>query len=127
MPKPRERSATADSSALQFRARVLHHGEIAFGPGKADLLKAIQTKGSISQAAKTLSMSYMRAWTLVNIMNNAFRDPLVMVGRGGAKGGEARLTSLGAEVLDLYEAIVKESRRATVGKWAQLRQMLKAS
>jgi molybdenum-dependent DNA-binding transcriptional regulator ModE len=30
-------------------------------------------------------MSYMRAWMLVKIMNDSFREPLVEVDRGGAR------------------------------------------
>ena len=39
--------------------------EIAMGPGKADLLEAIDRAGSISAAARSIGMSYRRAWMLV--------------------------------------------------------------
>jgi molybdate transport system regulatory protein len=125
VPPPRKRPAKTVEPTIQFRLRVMHRGEIALGPGKVELLRAIRAHGSIAQAAKTLEMSYMRAWTLVQVMNNAFREPLVTVDRGGAKGGEARLTDLGGEVLGLYEAMVKESRKATGRNWAKLKDRLK--
>ncbi|MGH8717510.1 MAG: winged helix-turn-helix domain-containing protein, partial [Burkholderiales bacterium] len=37
----------------------------AMGPGKADLLEAIERHGSISAAAREMGMSYRRAWMLV--------------------------------------------------------------
>ncbi len=50
------------------RIRLLVDGEIAMDPGEAELLDAILTSGSISAAAKTLDMSYRRAWLLVETM-----------------------------------------------------------
>lgn len=84
------------------RLRVLLGAAIAIGPGKADLLDAIAASGSISAAAKRMGMSYRRAWLLVDTMNGCFRGPLVASARGGAGGGGAQLTSLGAEVLARY-------------------------
>lgn len=103
----------------------MHQGEIALGPGKADLLSAIEAHGSISRAAGNLGMSYMRAWTLVKIMNQSFRGPLVEVDRGGPRGGAAHLTSLGREVLELYHALVEQSEKATRPTWTRLRGRLK--
>lgn len=44
---------------------------------KADLLEAIARTGSISQAAKSMNMSYRRAWQLVDTMNQCFETALV--------------------------------------------------
>ncbi|WP_420535706.1 winged helix-turn-helix domain-containing protein, partial [Acinetobacter pittii] len=54
---------------LKLQIRILLEQNIAFGPGKADLLEAIERTGSISQAAKSMNMSYRRAWQLVDTMN----------------------------------------------------------
>lgn len=89
----------------------LHHGEdIAFGPGKADLLEAIVATGSISSGAAKIGMSYRRAWLLVETMNRCFAEPLVSAARGGAQGGGATLTATGREVLDRYRAMQAEVR-----------------
>ena len=39
------------------------------GPGKIALLEAIRTNGSISASARSLGMSYRRAWLLVEEVN----------------------------------------------------------
>lgn len=88
------------------------------GPGKADLLERIGQTGSIAAAGRSMSMSYKRAWMLVETMNAAFREPLVESSRGGAKGGGARLTEAGAEVLSNYrklEEIMAEAGAARIG------------
>ncbi len=96
---------STEASVLQFRLRVMHRGEIALGPGKIDLLMAIQTHGSIAKGAKTLGMSYMRAWTLVKVMNGAFEEPLVERERGGPRGGTGPTHSLGSgDSGTLYQA-----------------------
>lgn len=82
--------------------RILLGAATAIGPGKADLLEAIVSEGSISGAAKRMGMSYRRAWLLVETMNACFAGPLVAAARGGSGGGGARLTELGGEVLHRY-------------------------
>lgn len=65
-----------------------------------------------------MAMSYKRAWSLVEEMNAAFRDPLVESTRGGARGGGARLTEAGGTVLASYrelEEIVAEAGRSRLG------------
>ena len=84
------------------RLRILSGSAIAIGPGKADLLEAIDETGSISAAARRMRMSYRRAWLLVRTMNDCFRGPLVEAEKGGTAGGGARLTFLGREVLAEY-------------------------
>ncbi|HJM60431.1 MAG TPA: LysR family transcriptional regulator, partial [Alphaproteobacteria bacterium] len=53
----------------KLRIRILFGPEIAVGPGKVALLKAIGKTGSISAAARELGMSYRRAWLLCDTMN----------------------------------------------------------
>lgn len=86
--------------------------EVALGPGKAELLRRVKESGSISGAARQMQMSYMRAWELIQTMNECFREPVVTTERGGSKGGGARLTTCGADALRLYEEMERESLRS---------------
>jgi molybdate transport system regulatory protein len=97
---------------VQFRVRIRRGGDIAVGPGKVDLLEAIEAMGSITGAARSLGMSYRRAWLLVDTMNRCFRAPLVEAEAGGKRGGGARLTRLGAEVIRRYRRIERDAARA---------------
>lgn len=104
-------------SDTRLRLRLLFGAEAMLGPGKADLLEAIGTEGSISAAGRRMEMSYKRAWSLVDEMNAAFRDPLVLTSRGGASGGGAEVTEAGRAVLAHYralEAVVAEAGAAEI-------------
>ena len=90
------------STRVQFRLRILHGDDIAVGPGKVDLLEAIRATGSITAAARSLGMSYRRAWLLVDTMNQCFREPVVKTASGGARGGSTVLTEVGLEVVRRY-------------------------
>jgi len=75
------------------------------GPGKIRLLEAIDRTGSISQAGRTLGMSYRRAWLLIDDMNQCFRDAVVSARPGGSQGGGAVLTEFGAELVRDYRVM----------------------
>ena len=84
------RAPRGKTPALRLRMRVVSGDTIAIGPGKVELLEAIQAQRSITAAAKSLGMSYRRAWQLVEAMNRDFATPLVTTETGGRRGGGAR-------------------------------------
>ena len=98
----------------QLRLRILFGQEIAMGPGKLNLLRAISTRGSISGAARQMNMSYRRAWLLVDTMNRCFRSPVVAASPGGKGGGGATITEFGQTVVDSYEAMEQKAVAATL-------------
>lgn len=82
------------------------------GPGKVALLERIAATGSISAAGRAIGMSYKRAWDLVDSLNRTFREPVVATRLGGAQGGGAGLTPLGAELVARYrdmEALARDA------------------
>jgi molybdate transport system regulatory protein len=87
--------------------------QIALGPGKADLLEAIASEGSISGAGRALGMSYRRAWLLVDEMNRCFADRLVETLTGGGRDRGARVTATGRAVLAAYRELEAAAERAT--------------
>jgi molybdate transport system regulatory protein len=111
---------------LRARLRVVDGGDtIILGPGKADLLEALARTGSIRDAAAELDMSYMRAWSLIRVMNERFREPLVDAVRGGSHRGGATLTPTGRSVLRLYRKMTKDSERAAAASFRELRRLLR--
>jgi molybdate transport system regulatory protein len=95
---------------MKIQARLMLDDDIAFGPGMADLLIAIQTTGSISAAAKQVGMSYRRAWLLADAMNRCFQQPLVETAKGGNQGGGTHLTPLGIAILERYQQLQNDIR-----------------
>ncbi len=91
------------------RLRVMFGPEIAVGPGKIALLRAIRRHGSISAAARQMGMSYRRAWLLVDTMNRCFREPVVVAATGGKGGGGASVTAMGDEVLARYDRMQEKA------------------
>ena len=92
-------------AVAKARIRVLFGSAFAIGPGKADLLEAIARTGSISAAARSMKMSYRRAWLLIDTMNRCFREPVVDTATGGKGGGGAQITDFGAMVLRSYRTM----------------------
>lgn len=75
------------------------------GIGRITLLEAIQKTGSINQAAKSMNMSYKKAWKLVDEMNQMLDQPLVVKAQGGKAGGGTLLTEQGVWVLEQFREI----------------------
>ena len=115
----------AKRSALSPRVRVLLGNAIGMGPGKAALLAAIERTGSISAAAREMRMSYRRAWTLVETMNQSFREPLVVSATGGAGGGGARITARGRDVLKRFRAMEEKAAQSIAHDMAEFAKLMK--
>lgn len=116
----RQRFSTPDAHP---RLRVI---AATIGPGKAQLLELVDETGSISEAARRMRMSYLRAWKLIESLNQAFRKPLVASGPGGPRGGGSRLTAAGRRVLALYRRIHRRSAAAVRRDLAALHRLLRA-
>ena len=115
------RCMAAPHHALKIKLQIYCGGEIAMGPGKADLLEAIRHNGSISAAGRALGMSYRRAWLLVDTMNRCWAEPLVATSPGAAQGSGARVTSFGETVLEHYRALQQGTTTAAGGPdWTAL-------
>lgn len=115
------------SARVRFRLRIYNDAVVAIGPGKVDLLEAIAETGSISAAARTLKMSYRRAWVLVETLNQSLNQPAVVTVTGGTRGGGAQLTEIGEEIIRHYRAIEDAAARAAADDIAVLTGLLKKS
>jgi molybdate transport system regulatory protein len=111
--------------AFQPRFRILCDEDIAIGPGKARLLRLVKETGSISEAARQMKMSYMRAWTLIRTMNVCFREPVITTKRGGEDRGGAKLTRTGERLLQLYELLETEALENTAKTRSAIKVLLK--
>lgn len=103
--------------------RVTFSDSFYIGPGRADLLALIAETGSISAAGKAMGMSYKRAWSLVQALNDGFGAPLIETSRGGSAQGGASLTEAGKVVLERYRAMQAKASAAIADDFAAISDM----
>ena len=108
-------------------ALVLGENKNSLGIGKITLLKAIQKEHSLSKAAKSINMSYRRAWLLIQELNESLLEPVLITHKGGASGGGSELTETANRIIALYEQLTCEAEAATEGTRRTLVSMLKYS
>ena len=107
------------------RFRIKNGNNIALGPGKIELLEAIELAGSISAAAREIGLSYKRAWEMVDVTNRCFQSPLVERSAGGHGGGGANLTPLGLKMVGLYRTMETKAEKIVVREWVKIQQAMK--
>ena len=95
------------------------------GPGKIALLEAIRSTGSISGAARSIGMSYRRAWLLVEEINQTVREPAVTAETGGAHGGGAVVTPVGEQIINLYRSIESQARSAAGSEFRAIGKLIR--
>ena len=100
---------------LKPRLRILFGEATALGPGKVELIEAIEQAGSISGAAKNMGMSYRRAWNLADSINHDFKEAIIETNSGGKGGGGATISPIGREILTRYREI-EDKAMASVTK-----------
>jgi molybdate transport system regulatory protein len=98
---------------VRLTIRIDFDGADGFGPGKARLLELVSEKGSIRRAAAAMEMSYRQAWLLLAALEKTFGAPVIMTATGGARGGGAKLSELGAAILARYRDMEKKAQDAT--------------
>jgi molybdate transport system regulatory protein len=90
---------------IKSRIWIEADGNILLGEGRVSLLKAIEDTGSLTQAAKSLSMSYKKAWSLIDAVNSRAEKPVTTSSIGGKGGGGARLTDYGKTLVNTFDTI----------------------
>jgi molybdate transport system regulatory protein len=105
----------------QAHVRIDFSAHCSVGPGKIALLEGIARTGSLSAAARTLGMSYRRAWLLLHSVNDAFPEPAVQLSIGGRDGGGARLTPFGESLIAAYRQFESAVDALAVKSFASMR------
>ncbi len=92
---------------MEVRSKIwlTEDGKPIFGSGRKALLKAIHELGSINKAAKKINLSYRRALSYIQTMEQRLGTKLVERKAGGLHGGGASLTSEAKELLRKYELL----------------------
>jgi molybdate transport system regulatory protein len=91
----------------------LMFGGREFLMGKAiDLLRQIDSHGSLTKAAQAVPMSYKAAWDLIDKLNNISERPVVETATGGRNGGGTKLSDYGRGLLTLYGSLERSYQTA---------------
>jgi molybdate transport system regulatory protein len=99
---------------VQVRSKVWMEvdGKPVFGRGRRLLLEAIDTHGSINQAAREVNISYRKAWSYIKYMEERLGIKLVERQTGGKNGGGAALTNEAREFMHKFEILEKDMRKS---------------
>nr|WP_244305941.1 LysR family transcriptional regulator [Paraburkholderia lacunae] len=110
---------------VRFRMRIRSGDAVALGPGKVELLEAIREYGSISAAARSLDMSYRRAWLLIDELNRSLKAPATQSEQGGQSGGGCTLTAVGENIIRLYRDVEVQAQRSCAKQIAELTRLIR--
>ncbi|WP_445736642.1 winged helix-turn-helix domain-containing protein [Mariniflexile sp.] len=95
------------SYKIKSRIWIEHNNHVLLGEGRVQLLKAIEETGSLSKAAKSLNLSYKKAWGLIDSVNKSAKKPVTINSIGGKGGGGAALTDYGKSLIVVFDDINK--------------------
>lgn len=83
-----------------------------FGEGPYQLLKRIEERGSLHQAAIDMKMSYRKAWRTLHAIESRLGFSLLHRQVGGASGGGSQITNAGREFMQQYEGFRDDVKEA---------------
>lgn len=90
---------------IKSRIWIESENNVLLGEGRVHLLKAIHETGSLSKAAKSLKISYKKAWQLLDSVNKSAKKPVTINSIGGKGGGGAELTEYGKSLIEAFDEI----------------------
>jgi molybdate transport system regulatory protein len=88
---------------LKVKLWLEKDGEVLFGLGRLDLLKAIAETGSLASAARRLNMSYRAAWGRLKASEE--RLGFALLDRAGGRRQGQTLTPRAKQIMAAYERI----------------------
>ena len=94
---------------LKYSIKIrLAKDEVFFGPGVATLLNLTKKYESVNAAAKSMKLSYSKAYKMIHGTEEALGFKLLDRKIGGANGGGSKLTPECIEFLNVYEEFSNE-------------------
>ena len=103
----------------KLRVWIVFGDALKFGSGRAELLEAIDERGSLRQAAKVLDMSYRNAWGYLRQLESAAGFRFVSRAPAGRPRDGMRLTPKGREFLARYWRFQKSLEASSVRRFAR--------
>ena len=104
----------------RFKLWIEKDGQLVFSDWRAQLLRAIDETGSLTEAAARLGIHYRIAWEKLHRMEQRLGRKVVEGRSGGAGGGGASLTPAGRELLARYERLHANLHEEVERRFAEL-------
>jgi molybdate transport system regulatory protein len=95
-------------------------GRPLLGEGRFRLLSAVERAGSINAAAKDLGISYRKAWSQLEAMEQHAPFPLLERRVGGKGGGKSQLTAETRELLKNFRLLREQINSAADDYFAEV-------
>ena len=94
-------------STMKVKSRIwIEKDNVPFlGNGRIQLLKEVDKTHSMNAAAKSLNMSYKKAWRLLNEINSSAKEPVLEKQIGGKDGGGTHITPYGKRLIERFEKL----------------------
>ena len=94
---------------FEFRYKIwLEKEGKVFGKGPYELLNKIKTTGSLAEAAKSMKMSYNKAFNMIKAIEKKLGYELLISKRGGNDRGSSILTAEAEALMIKYDAFIRE-------------------
>lgn len=96
---------------LKYKLWLEKDGKV-FGKGPLELLKGVRDSGSLSEAARSMNMSYNKAYNLIRGIEEKLSFSLIESKSGGSGGGGSRLTEKAEALMNTYQSFSEECERS---------------
>jgi molybdate transport system regulatory protein len=80
-------------------------GELVFGEGKSEILKAVAETGSLNAACRKMGISFRHGWGYITAVEKRLGFRLVERSKGGRGGGGSRLTPEAKQLMRKYDRL----------------------
>ncbi len=100
---------TIGSETMKIGYKVwLENNGKAFGDGPYELLRRVEKKMSLHQAALQMGMSYSKAWRLIRTLEERLGFVLMERKVGGQSGGGSQVTPKGKDLMNRYDGFRRD-------------------
>ena len=93
---------------------------LMFGSGKTEVLEHIDSKGSISEAAKEVGMNYKKAWSHIKILEKNIDEAMVLTYKGRGENSGTTLTPKAREVIQTYKILQHDIKNFANERFVEL-------
>ena len=101
---------------LGWKAWLEKDGRFVLSEGRSTLLRAVERRRSLREAASEQGISYRHAWAMLRAVGQAAGEPVIKSERGGKGRGRTVLTEAGEKLLCAYESEKRRLERSS-GPW----------